>query len=259
MSESKEPKVYEVNAQNFFIPMSIVIAGIIIAGAIFVTNGSKNDDLQGNAVDSLAGNELLEQALEEPQEAKVSVDDDAVLGKKEPGKIAIVEFSDYECPFCKSFRDTSYEQIKKEYIDSGEAFLVFRDLPLPIHDPVATEAAVAAECVREQAGDDAYYSFHDGFFDNTATNGRGVSDEKLTELAVQAGADAAIFSTCVDEQRFADEVQKDLEDANAAGITGTPGFVIGKYAEDGSVDGVIISGAQPFAVFQKAIEEAKNK
>lgn len=255
-SPSNEPKVVELSAQTFFIPISIIIAGIIIAGAIFISGGKSTAPVE---ISPVAEGDLIGEALGEAQNVTVSVDDDAVLGTKEVGKIAIVEFSDYECPFCKSFKDQTLSQIKTDLIDSGEAFLVFRDLPLPFHEPVATEEAIAAECVRDQLDDKAYFAFHDALFDNTGTNGIGVGDGNLVKLAKEVGANESAFNTCMKEEKFADEVAKDAQDAQAAGINGTPGFVVGKYTEDGMVDGVVISGAQPFAVFKSAVEEVKNR
>lgn len=104
---------------------------------------------------------------------KVSIDDDAVLGNSS-APITMIEFSDYECPFCqRHFRDT-HKQLVQNYVDAGKLKIVFRDLPLPFHDPVATEAAVAANCAREQGGDEAYYKYHDEYFSATRANGQGL-------------------------------------------------------------------------------------
>lgn len=259
MSEKgNEPKVFELNAQTFFIPMSIIIAGFIIAGSIFMTNGGANTpNVNTDAALGNAG-ELLEDAVESAPEVTVSVDDDPVIGEKAEGKLAIVEFSDYECPFCKRFRDTTYEELKDKYINAGEAFLVFRDLPLPFHDPAATDLANAAECVQENAGDAAYFTFHDLIFANTGTNGAGIPAGTLGGLIAEAGASRASVESCMSEGRFKDEIAKDIDDATAIGINGTPGFVIGTYTEDGSVEGIAITGAQPFDVFERAIERVRN-
>jgi len=103
----------------------------------------------------------------------VSFDDDAVLGNKD-AKIAIVEFSDYECPVCQDYFKGTYRVIKQKYIDNGSVKLVFRDFPLSFHEPKATEAARAVNCAKEQKGDEGYYSYHDAYFTNTKSNGQGL-------------------------------------------------------------------------------------
>jgi protein-disulfide isomerase len=106
--------------------------------------------------------------------AKVSIDDDPVLGNAN-APITMIEFSDYECPFCKRHFDQTYGQIKKDYIDTGKLKLVYRDfIAVPAHNPAATQAALAANCAREQGGDSAYYKFHDAYYKATQSNGQSI-------------------------------------------------------------------------------------
>lgn len=105
--------------------------------------------------------------------AEVAYDDDPVKGDPN-APITIVEFSDYECPYCQRHYNTTYPQLVAEFIDSGQAKLIFRDLPLSFHDPVATQAAVAANCARAQGGDEAYFQYHDEYFARTTSNGQGL-------------------------------------------------------------------------------------
>lgn len=105
--------------------------------------------------------------------AEVSYDDDPVKGDPN-APITIVEFSDYECPYCQRHYNQTYPQIVSQLIDTGQVKLIFRDLPLSFHDPIATQAAVAANCARAQGGDEAYFKYHDEYFTRTATNGQGI-------------------------------------------------------------------------------------
>lgn len=105
--------------------------------------------------------------------ADVFADDDPVLGNPN-APLTLVEFSDYECPFCKRYFDQTYPQVKKEYIDTGKLKLVFRDLALSFHDPAATFEANAANCAKELGGDKAYFEYHDLLFKNTKSNGQGI-------------------------------------------------------------------------------------
>ena len=189
------------------------------------------------------------------KEVSVSIDDDAVLGDKEKAKVAIVEFSDYECSFCKRFVDTTLGQIVENYIDTEKAILVFRDLPLPFHDPASSREAMAAECARDQGGDKKYFEFHDQIFENSPGNGTGLAVADLGKLADKIGLSGTELVSCVEDNKFKKEVAADVADAASVGINGTPGFVVGKLTEDGEVTGVVISGAQPYAVFEAAVEK----
>lgn len=105
---------------------------------------------------------------------EISFDDDPIKGNKD-AKVGMIEFSDYECPFCKRHFTQTYPQVAKEYIDTGILKFSFRDyIAVPGHNPVATQAAVAANCAREQGGDEAYFKFHDAYFTRTNANGKGL-------------------------------------------------------------------------------------
>lgn len=241
--------------QSFLIPISIIVAGVFVAGAVLMSSGKSTSGDAAPAQDTVAD----VQGTEEDPTATVSIDDDPVLGNRESAKVAIVEFSDYECPFCKRHFDQTYSQIKKNFIDTGDAILVFRDFPLSFHDPLATKEARAAECVQDIAGDGKYYEYHDLIFTNTTSNGNGLAESKLYDLAEKVGINRAEFSSCYDSGKFEDEVAKDLSDGQKAGISGTPGFVIGTLNDDGTVDGVKVSGAQPYSVFEQVINEQLSK
>ncbi len=105
----------------------------------------------------------------------VSIDDDAIKGNKD-SDVYVVEFSDFECPFCKRYSTTTYKQITDEYVKAGKIAYVFRDLPLSFHDPIATEEAVAANCAKAQGGDEAYYAYHDKLYELTRSNKQGIPE-----------------------------------------------------------------------------------
>jgi len=249
-----------ISISSLLTPISIVLVGMMIAGAIFFgLKSSQSPSAQTQEPAEILGEGVPPQAPGEPapqanQEVKTSIDDDAVLGDKETATVAIVEFSDYECPFCKRFADETLPQIKKDYIDTGQVILVFRDLPLPFHNPAAEREAIAAECAQEQGGDSKYFEYHDKIFETTTGNGQEIDIEGLTEIAEEIGLDGNKLKTCLEEENFKDEVKKDASDAADAGISGTPGFVIGKLGEDGSVEGMIIEGALPYPNFKEAID-----
>ena len=237
-------------------PLGVIFTVLLVVAAFLAGNriGSKgNTGLPVNDKTVAVAPTVVPQP-EQPTTATVSIDNDAVLGDKTKAKVAIVEFSDYECPFCKRYVTDTMGQLKKNYVETGKVIYVFRDLPLPFHEPAATKLAMAAECVRSLTSDKAYYVMHDLMFEATAGNGGGIADEKLTALAVKAGANSTKYTTCMTAEQFKSEIEKDKTDASAIGINGTPGFVVGTLAADGSVTGKIISGAYPYATFSEAID-----
>lgn len=185
---------------------------------------------------------------------KVSIDDDPILGDKN-APVTIIEFSDYECPFCKRHFDETLPQLVKEYINTGKVKLVFRDLPLPFHNPMATTEAIAANCARAQGDDNTYYKYHDEIFKRTKSNGNGLTKDDLYKISDDLKLNTAKLKICIDDPKQAEEIQKDLTDANSVGANGTPAFFIGKSTSDGIIEAVLTSGAQPFSVFKTIIDE----
>ena len=164
-------------------------------------------------------------------------DDDPVLGDKN-AELTIVEFSDYQCPFCARFREQTLDQLKKEYIDTGKVRFVYRDFPLSSIHPYAQKAAEASECADEQG---KFWEYHDKLFENQ----QALDVASLKNYAAGLKLDAGKFAECLDSGRYADETAKDLADGSRAGVTGTPAFIIGSRQ---------LSGAQPFSNFKAAID-----
>ena len=138
----------------------------------------------------------------------VSIDDDAVLGDKN-AKVTIIDFTDYECPFCKRYAEETYPQIKKDYIDTGKVRYVVRDLPLSFHQNAHKEAQ-AAECARVQGGDEAYFKYHDEMFKRTTSNGTGLALDQLSVIANELGLNGATLQTCLDTDKYKTEMDKNF-------------------------------------------------
>lgn len=212
-------------------------------------------------VQYLESGSIKTQAVAQQQQApapsgpvKVSIDDDPILGDKN-AKVTIIEFSDYECPFCKRHFDETLPQLVKEYVDKGLVKIVFRDLPLSFHDPMATTEAIAANCAREQGDDSTYFKYHHEIFKRTKSNGNGLALTDLYKISDDLKLNTTKLKTCIDDPKQKDEVQKDLSDASSVGASGTPAFFIGKSADDGIIEAPLTSGAQPFSVFKTIIDE----
>lgn len=253
-SSAKTEQAITVNIEPFLTPISIILTGIMISASILIS--FKDATFSGSTNNNNGGTTVTEPTDEGFAAASTNIDDDAVYGDRDNAKIAIVEFTDFECPYCQRHHTDTYGQLISEYVDSGDAIYVIRDFPLSFHDPKATEAAIAAECARDVSGNDSkYFEFVDEYFAKTATNGAGLSGTTIGELAASIGVNKGQVENCVEDEKFAEEVAKDLQDGQAAGVTGTPGFVIGLLDKDGNVEGISVPGAQPFATFQQVIDE----
>lgn len=165
----------------------------------------------------------------------VSPDDDPAWGPAD-APVTIVEFGDYQCPYCKRFYDETFPAIKAAY--EGRVRFVYRDFPLTSIHPYAQKAAEASECADDQG---RFWDYHDVLWAN-----QGALDiASLKAYAAQLGLDMATFDDCLNSGKNAQEVQKDHSDGASYGVPGTPTFFI---------NGVKLVGAQPFSSFQAVID-----
>jgi protein-disulfide isomerase len=181
-------------------------------------------------------------AAEVPTEVKrvvVSTDGYPSIGPDD-APVTIVEFSDYQCPYCEAWYQQTFEQLMSNY--PGQIRFVYRDLPLPMH-PEAIPAAEAADCAGEQ---NAYWEFHDALFSGQYTLGRTAYEQYAADL----GLDIAAFTACLDDHRYQAKVEANGADAAGLGLNATPSFVI---------NGRILVGAHPFADFKAIIDEELAK
>lgn len=178
--------------------------------------------------------------------ATVTTGDNPALGRRD-APVTIVEFSDYECPFCRQFVTATLPALKSSYVESGKVRYVFRDFPLEQLHPHARKAAEAAHCAGEQG---KYWEMHDLLFQNQ----QALATEQLNAYAGRLGLDGAAFAKCLDSGKYAAAIQKNLGEGAAAGVRGTPSFVIGRTRPDGSVEGLLVSGARPLGEFRQEID-----
>lgn len=183
--------------------------------------------------------------------ADITADDDPYLGNTD-AKVEVIEFSDYQCPFCRKYWTETYPQLKEEYIDTGKIKYVFRDFPLNFHQG-AIPAAIAGNCIREQLGNEAYFEYHDIAFGEQNKEGSGTiqfgEEEVMSWVSQIDGLDMNAFNTCYNDPAQKAEVDADFEAGAAAGVSGTPSFFI---------NGKLIVGAQPYSVLKAEIDNALN-
>jgi protein-disulfide isomerase len=184
-----------------------------------------------------------------PEKVEMSVGNGWYAIGRADAPVTLVEFADYQCPFCKQFHTAAYAELKKNYIDTGKVRFVSRDLPLEFH-PFALKAAEAARCAGDQ---NKYWELRDALYSNAAPP----SEDVIKKASEGLGLDAKGFQVCLDSDKYKADVQRDASDAATLQISGTPTFVLAKSARD-KLDGIRIVGAQPFASFDAAIQKLLN-
>jgi protein-disulfide isomerase len=166
---------------------------------------------------------------------------------RDDAPVTVVEFTDYQCPFCRRFETDTFAQLKKDYIDTGKVRFVSRDLPLDFH-PNAPAAAMAARCAGEQH---KFWEMRAAMMLDTATD---LGPDSILKYGQKTNLDMTAFGGCLKDKKYTSAIQKDTADAGALGISGTPSFVIGKTAKD-EIAGIRIVGAVPYAVFDSTIKD----
>lgn len=185
-----------------------------------------------------------------PQIFNIKFDaDDPVMGDSD-APLTIIEFSDFQCPFCSRFYQNTLPLIEKNYIDTGKAKLVYMDLPLDNLHKNARLSHVAAECADDQG---EFWPYHDMLFDTQAEWQNMSSEVHLTFLRQQAfdmGLEIEKYDLCLDSPEIKNEIEQDVLEASRNGATGTPTFFIGTE-KDGYVK---LVGAQPYSTFQATLD-----
>ncbi len=204
------------------VPMAIVIAGILVAGAVFF-RGSGSADTPSRAANVKQPNTLvpppsLGAITLRPVDAK-----DHIRGNPN-ADIVFVEFSDTECPFCKRFH-TTMQQIINEYGKSGKVAWVYREYPIVQLHSKAPKEAEALECAAELGGNLKFWEYTDRVFAITPSND-GLDPAELPRIAVQVGLNEGLFKDCLSSGRYGARVQSDIQDGTAAGANGTPHSVL---------------------------------
>ena len=171
--------------------------------------------------------------------------DDPTLGDQH-ATVAIVEFTDYQCPYCEKYHSQTFAKLKKEYIDTGKVRYVLRDFPLDFHDHAKT-AAIAANCAGEQ---DAYWQMNDQLFANQSELGGGL----YQRTALSLGLNMDQFEACLNSPEQARKIEADVAYGQEIGVNGTPTFFIGRVQNGQLADAREVSGTQPLSAFSRIIE-----
>ena len=230
----------------------IAIVSIISAFyAINIMDTSPELQFEGNSPTLTTGSTQQPTQPPRPQIIQGLLDDDPVKGNPD-ATVTIVEFSDFQCPFCKRFHETTLPLILENYVDTGKVKFVYRDFPIQeLHPNGAIITALAAECADEQG---IFWQYHDKLFETQKNWERLAAKDvgnELKKYAEELGLDTNQFNDCFDSGKYMDEVKNDLEDGASYGVRGTPGFFIGNE-ERGYIK---VSGAQPYSSFQSVLDQ----
>lgn len=237
--EHKEHKEHQVKSGSSDTFWKITTVALIVILAVVAFKGSFFGTTGGAVVPpSLGGAGAPTPTPRVDMEALL--DDDPVLGEDD-APVTIVEFSDYQCPFCGRFYSDTLQQLKAKYVETGKVKIVFRDFPLSFH-PEAEPAAIAANCAGEQG---KFWEMHDKIFENQ----QALSSASYKQWAQQLRLDVTKWETCTKDPAQQQEIRNDMRDGGMAGVQGTPAFF---------VNGQLISGAQPYQVFEQVIEAELN-
>ncbi len=231
MDENQKPE-----RRDRFLPLSIIVAAVLIAGAVIYSAGRGELTKEtADLADSAGGLTDL-------------IDDDVILGDPK-APITVVEFGDYQCPFCGKFFSQTEPQLREDYVKTGKAKFVYRDFAFL--GPESQMAALASQCAAEQG---KFWEYHDKLFETEIADGRenngNLSSIFLKSLAGRLGLNQQQFDKCLDSQKYLAEIEKDYEDGRINGVGGTPTTF---------VNGQSVSGAQPYSVFKAAIDKELAK
>lgn len=224
------------NKSNKNLVIAIIVSSLLLSGSIVFLGLQLSGNTQNNDP---------YKKYRKSVEADVK-HDDAVLGDIN-APVTLVEYSDYQCPYCRKYFQETYEKIKTNYVEKGLVKIIFKDFPLTGH-PDGFVASNAAECVREQTNDPTYFAYHDAVFKSQGSFDLGtvpIPKETLIAAATDLGVEAKQFEKCFDSNKYENEIIADIFAGEENKVEATPTFII---------NGVTIAGAYPYEKFEEVIE-----
>lgn len=223
--------------KEYFLPASILIAGVLIAGSVIYGTGLKNLDGVDNTANNLNQNPPTAVSLELTGE-------DVILGNA-GAPVTIIEYGDFQCPFCGKFFSETESQIKENYVKSGKVKFVYRHFAFL--GPESMAAAEAAECAKDQG---KFWQYHDALYSAEVKDGQehngNLNEALFQKIASQLGMNSATFSSCLADHKYADKIQKDYDGGRVNGVNATPTTF---------VNGTKLEGAVPFSQFKSIIDQ----
>ena len=227
-----------MNMEKLAVPIAIVIAGGLLAGALYYSNLKAK---------TLAVNPVTPTSDDNAEKMRPVTAEDHILGNPN-ADLVIVEYSDLECPFCKQFQSTM-KQVMDVYGGNGKVAWVYRHFPISSLHSKAPKEAEATECANELGGPEKFWEYTDLVYETTTSNNT-LDPAELPKIAKQVGLDVTAFNTCLSSGKYSAKIQSDYEEAIAAGGRGTPTSII--ISKDGTK--TVIQGAQPYSSLKATID-----
>lgn len=222
--------------KDYFLPASVLLAGLLIAGAVLYTNSFKDGGQTAIVSDNTNQTPPAQVSLELNAE-------DVILGDPS-APVTLIEYGDFQCPYCGRFFSQTEPLIKEQYVRSGKVKFVYRHFAFL--GPESVEAAKAVECAKEQG---KFWEFHDALYKAEVADGEehngNLNAALFKSLAGQLGLNVVSFSACLNSNKYADKIQRDYDNAVAAGVRSTPTTFVNSQK---------IEGAVPFASFKSLID-----
>ncbi len=240
---TKESGTVTIKKTDIWKYSTLLLLAVVVIGGFFLFRGDGSGGTGGNGAVTDTGSDN-QQAVN----ARAFIEDnDPVLGSPD-AVISVIEFSDFQCPFCgRAFEGAITDLKNSDYFKNGEINFVYKHFPLNSIHPYAQEAAEASVCAQAQG---KFWEYHDTLFKNQGA----LDTESLKQYASQLGLNTGSFNSCLDSGDSKSEVNKELAQATAAGAGGTPFFVI---VNTKTGDATTISGAYPWSEFQTAIQSVQ--
>lgn len=245
--ETSEEEAQKTKANTIFLPAAILIAGVLIAGSVIYSTNRRTPD---SAPQPTAGNN---QQATAPAPANLSEalkigGRDVILGDSN-APVTLIEYGDYQCPFCGRMFTQVEPQLREEYIKTGKVKMVYRNFQfLGIE---STNAGASAECAKDQG---KFWAYHDELYKAEIADGKensgNLNRALFVSLAGKAGLDVNAFASCYDSNKYVAQVDKDRNDASAIGVNSTP---------TNYINGQMVQGAQPYSAFKSVIDIALQK
>ncbi len=242
--EAVDVEVSRPKKKDWLLPISILVAGVMIAGSLIYAVGSKSGGQNQGQTVVLGNNSAPAVSGQLP----LVGNRDAILGD-EKAPVTLIEYGDYQCPFCGRFFHQVESSLREEYIKTGKVRMVYRNFQILGAESIASGAA--AECAKDQS---KFWAYHDELYtaetkDNQENNGN-LNRDLFLMLAQNVGLDMTAFTSCLDSNKYIEQVKKETADGQIMGLTGTPTTYI---------NGEQVVGAQPYSVFKTVIDIALQK
>ncbi|OHA01027.1 MAG: hypothetical protein A3C11_00945 [Candidatus Sungbacteria bacterium RIFCSPHIGHO2_02_FULL_49_12] len=222
---------------NLLVPGAIIVAGVLIALAVLYSGGFRSPSNAGGGKPADGGTAGAGQKTN----AEIASDGPALGSPDAP--VVVVEFSDFQCPFCGKFHQEVEQKLLNDYVKTGKVQFVYRNFAFL--GPESVDAAAAALCANDQG---KFWLYHDYLFSHQQGENQGAfAKDKLKSFAAAIGLNTSQFNSCFDSQKYTEKVNKDKADAVALGVNATPTTF---------VNGVQIQGAVPYAQFKQAVDQA---